>query len=169
MAPPQSDPLKVVSKVSRSVRLDGVRQTRGSFLVEVLPDPAPPPPADLGSRFAFEKSVAGEFLVSRVSFTLQVQQAGTPPLHRVSVTGTIELFYKMAATFTEEELDSFAKINGIYHAWPYWREFVQSSTARAGLPGLTLHPIQANEAAVMAGLAPQPTAAAKSRSGKSES
>jgi len=166
MAPPQSDPLKLVSKVSRSVHLDGVRQVRGSFQVYVLPDPAPAPPANLGSKFAFEKSVTGEFLVSRVSFTLHVQQAGTPPLHSVSVTGTIELFYKMASTFSDEEIDSFAKINGIYHAWPYWREFVQSSTARAGLPGLTLHPIQAAEAVVMAGLAPQPPAASKAKAVK---
>ena len=32
----------------------------------------------------------------------------------------------------------FGAHNGVYNAWPFWREFVQSATARMGLPVLTL-------------------------------
>jgi hypothetical protein len=39
-----------------------------------------------------------------------------------------------AADFSAEHLSAFAQGNGIYNAWPYWREFLQSSTVRMGLP-----------------------------------
>jgi preprotein translocase subunit SecB len=37
---------------------------------------------------------------------------------------------------TEAHLDAFAKTNAVFNAWPYWREFVQSTTVRMGLPPL---------------------------------
>jgi hypothetical protein len=39
---------------------------------------------------------------------------------------------------TDEEAGAFGKMNGIHNAWPYWREYVQSTTARLGFPPLTL-------------------------------
>lgn len=33
---------------------------------------------------------------------------------------------------------AFGEINGLYNAWPYWREFVQATTVRMGLPALTI-------------------------------
>jgi len=39
---------------------------------------------------------------------------------------------------TDAEADAFGKMNGIHNAWPYWREYVQSTTARLGFPPLTL-------------------------------
>lgn len=152
--PKITDLLKLVNKVARATHLDAVRILRGSFQVEALPNAPTETTAALGSSFAFDRSVTKDHLLSRVSFSLDVQQSGTPPLHAVTVKATIELSYKMTAEFEEAELDCFAKVNGIYHAWPYWREFVQNSTTRAGLPPLTLHPIQAGEAMVMAGFVP---------------
>ena len=34
--------------------------------------------------------------------------------------------------FSDESLHAFAQTNGVFNAWPYWREFVQSTTARMG-------------------------------------
>jgi len=39
---------------------------------------------------------------------------------------------------TEAGCNEFARINGIFNAWPYWRELVQNTIARMGLPQLTL-------------------------------
>jgi hypothetical protein len=39
---------------------------------------------------------------------------------------------------TQKNLDVFGQINGVFNAWPYWREFVQSTTTRMGLPPLTI-------------------------------
>ncbi len=33
-----------------------------------------------------------------------------------------------------EAQEEFAKINAVYHVWPYYREFVQSTLARSGIP-----------------------------------
>lgn len=38
--------------------------------------------------------------------------------------------------FSADSLQSFAELNGVYNAWPYWREICQSTCARAGLHGI---------------------------------
>lgn len=39
---------------------------------------------------------------------------------------------------SDESLASFSRFNGIYNAWPYFREYVQNVIARMGLPNLTI-------------------------------
>ena len=39
---------------------------------------------------------------------------------------------------TDEAADAFGKMNGIHNIWPYWREYVQSASVRAGLPPLVV-------------------------------
>jgi hypothetical protein len=39
---------------------------------------------------------------------------------------------------TDEAADAFGKMNGIHNIWPYWREYVQSVSVRAGLPPLVV-------------------------------
>jgi preprotein translocase subunit SecB len=39
---------------------------------------------------------------------------------------------------TQEGFEQFANLNGVYNAWPYWREFVQNTIGRMGLPPLTI-------------------------------
>jgi len=45
---------------------------------------------------------------------------------------------KDLSNLSEKAFDSFGQANGIYNAWPYWREFVQNVTTRMGLPPLTV-------------------------------
>lgn len=58
----------------------------------------------------------------------------------VSIEATFLLTYEVkgSETLDPAHAEAFARINGIYNAWPYWREYVQSVTSRMGLPGLTL-------------------------------
>jgi len=39
---------------------------------------------------------------------------------------------------TQKGFEQFANLNGIYNAWPYWREFVQNTIARMGLSPLSI-------------------------------
>jgi preprotein translocase subunit SecB len=39
---------------------------------------------------------------------------------------------------TQEGFKQFANLNGVYNAWPYWREFVQNMIGRMALPPLTI-------------------------------
>jgi hypothetical protein len=39
---------------------------------------------------------------------------------------------------TKEEIAAFARVNAVFNAWPYFREYVQSTAARMMLPTVTL-------------------------------
>ncbi len=39
---------------------------------------------------------------------------------------------------TQKGFEQFANLNGIYNAWPYWREFIQNTLVRMGLPSLSI-------------------------------
>lgn len=56
------------------------------------------------------------------------------------IEATFILIYKAKTLegLKEENFKAFADTNGIYNAWPYWREFVQNTIARMGLPPLTI-------------------------------
>lgn len=54
---------------------------------------------------------------------------------------TSYIFNGMGPVVPEDSADDlwyFSDINPISHAWPYWREFVQSMSARMGFPALTV-------------------------------
>lgn len=40
--------------------------------------------------------------------------------------------------FTDESINSFGAATTIFNVWPYWREFMQSMTARAAMPPFVL-------------------------------
>lgn len=74
------------------------------------------------------------------SFDLQVTGAGkkTPA---VTLKATFELRYSVPEDLgevTTEELAAFSEVNAIFNAWPYWREFIQSTFVRMNLPPILL-------------------------------
>jgi hypothetical protein len=58
----------------------------------------------------------------------------------ISVDVLFELAYALpdALKIDNEVLREFARVNGAFNAWPYWREYVQSTIARMNLPPLVL-------------------------------
>src|SRR5207302_1818415 len=56
------------------------------------------------------------------------------------VSAEFELAYKLkeSVTPTPAQLTAFSRVNAVYNAWPYWREFLQSAVHRMDLPGITL-------------------------------
>jgi hypothetical protein len=54
----------------------------------------------------------------------------------LSVTARFVLVYSVKSFdgIDNEHISAFAGTNGVFNAWPYWREFVQNTTARMGLP-----------------------------------
>jgi preprotein translocase subunit SecB len=38
----------------------------------------------------------------------------------------------------ESDVEQFAKVNAVYHSWPFLRQFLHDLTAKMGLPALTL-------------------------------
>jgi hypothetical protein len=56
------------------------------------------------------------------------------------VEGTFLLVYRIAhpENLGKENFEAFGRLNGLFNAWPYWREFVQSATNRMGVPPITV-------------------------------
>ena len=105
----------------------------------------------------FDREVPG-----RITTSIDVDTHFDAESHRLSVYPRLHLhvkekdslpddyFLKIEARFvvtyqvrsaeglTQDNFDAFAERNGIFNVWPYWREFVQSMTARMGLPPLTV-------------------------------
>jgi hypothetical protein len=50
------------------------------------------------------------------------------------------LTYRIAdlSGLTPDHFTDFGRVNGIYNAWPYWREFVQNMLGRMGLSPFTI-------------------------------
>ena len=55
-------------------------------------------------------------------------------------TATFVLRYRVPRTILEdlspEIIAEFASRNGVYNAWPYWREYLQNTMMRLGIPGI---------------------------------
>jgi len=58
----------------------------------------------------------------------------------VSVSAAFEIKYSLPKELraSQKQLNTFARINGVFNAWPYWREFVQNMLTRMNLPTITL-------------------------------
>jgi hypothetical protein len=96
------------------------------------------------SAVRFGKDVEGNLLFVFPTFTLHnVRRADEDPEHQLSIKASFVLFYKVDSFdgLNEEHLGAFAATNGVFNAWPYWREFVQSTCARMGLSRPIIIPV----------------------------
>ncbi|MCL4822087.1 MAG: hypothetical protein KJ067_23410 [Vicinamibacteria bacterium] len=79
---------------------------------------------------------AGRFYV-RASVAARVEAKAAV---LVSIAATFELEYECpeVVTPTTEDLAAFAQTNGVFNAWPYWREYLQATLQRMQLPPIVL-------------------------------
>lgn len=91
----------------------------------------------------------------RVSFnvTATPDEPAAKSVLKVQATFILEYSLSDIEGITPLDLTAFGLINGAYNAWPYWREFLQNTTTRMGLPPITapvfrLSDALANQAAV---------------------
>jgi preprotein translocase subunit SecB len=84
---------------------------------------------------------ASKHLLVFLHFTLQgfpaEDERAEPDL---TVEARFLLVYKLTSVkgLKKENYEAFAESNGIYNAWPYWREYVQNTVVRMNLPPLTI-------------------------------
>ena len=76
----------------------------------------------------------------QVAFNLELRSDTDEETLQAEIRGTFELSYEIPddEIFSAEELEAFADMNAVFNAWPYWRELIQASLARMGLPVLTV-------------------------------
>ncbi|MGA7499944.1 MAG: hypothetical protein WBX00_24705 [Isosphaeraceae bacterium] len=88
------------------------------------------------TEVGFAKDDESKLLCVLPTFILKVTQERERDTASVlSVTATFALFYTIDSFdgLTDLDLEAFSRTNGVFNAWPYWREFAQSTTARMGL------------------------------------
>jgi hypothetical protein len=80
--------------------------------------------------------IVGARLTTRLEPAESVAGSEAP----MSIEVMLALTYSLqdAARFSDDVLEEFARVNGTFNAWPYWREYVQTTAARMSLPPLVL-------------------------------
>ena len=72
---------------------------------------------------------------------VRLQPSDAPPgSPLVDIRGTFELRYRIpeGLQVSDEDLGAFGRVNAVFNAWPYFREFVDATMTRMHLPALTL-------------------------------
>lgn len=88
-----------------------------------------------GSNFVRDEQFGGVrvfvLLGADVAYDTEESKANPP----VSVSATYCLSYTVndLESFDDDDLAAFAEVNGLYNAWPFWRELYYSVTGRMGL------------------------------------
>jgi len=75
-------------------------------------------------------------VAANIAFVLVGENPGGQEALRIEATFGIVYGVNSVDEFTSEQIAAVISPIGLANAWPYWREFVQSMTARMGLPPL---------------------------------
>lgn len=132
--------LELAIKVSNRVQLENVRLMSCSCNQNYLSGPGK-------KSFDIEKSVESSIDESTnrifvlTKFALQTYEVGDSTKESLTeIEASFLLIYQadFSDDITENAVEQFGNTNGIYNAWPYWREYVQNTIVRMGLPSLTI-------------------------------
>jgi len=137
--------LQLARQVARQVQIEGVVLRKAEVEAFFEPNELP---AELalshGFRSAFQihRSEDAQNLSVIVDFKFEAREVSEGESGEIvaDLSATFHLLYSLPIEFEPEDgcLEQFATVNGVYNAWPYWRELVQTSTGRIGLPGVVL-------------------------------
>lgn len=138
--PPPYDPV-AVGRVARRVEIQDVHLLGSHFERtdddEVLPrSPAPSePPESTGINVEWELSEVGDALGCVVTFAtvFASEEAGEDPPY--NLVARFRLLYSVSGDdpVSADDLNQFAHWNALFNAWPYWREYLMNTIARAEL------------------------------------
>jgi preprotein translocase subunit SecB len=129
-----------IQPLVQAVRLREVRLVAGSATTRVR---SPGEAKDAAVSFDWStrtEQVTDTAFCVAVEFSAQLKSAAERIPPWVALGATFELSYGLDAPVAASggDLRAFAELNGVFNAWPYWREYVQSMTTRMGLPPLVV-------------------------------
>lgn len=138
--PEGGSPAGGFAKVAAAVEIEDVRfiSFGASFIPEAVEDHALTVHFNVKTKTAADSDRNRIFVF--VDFALEATDEAkkASDVKAVVASARIRIEYKVSSSkeFDQRELDSFGQMNGVYNAWPYWREYVQSAIARMQLPTL---------------------------------
>jgi hypothetical protein len=142
--------LERAAAVAKFVELRSVSLRAANLATSLSPLELPSSLA-IQSRYRSRHEAAGEqhFVVSidlefegRATDTVETESA---PALRLDATFTLVYEWKPNADYPEGATDDFARLNGAYNVWPYWRELVQTVSGRVGLAGMIVPVFRADD------------------------
>lgn len=134
--------------VAKHIDLDDISMLEGGF--SLLPQKEAAPPltgALIEMNASYDFREPENALSVRASFSVRFRPDSVPHGHGDGAVFTASaiflLRYRLAVPpppveIREQLFRGFARVNGAYNAWPYLREFVQTSAARVGLLPVTM-------------------------------
>lgn len=141
---PKAPPVDL-SRLIGAVQIESVRVVEAHLRTAVRsPLEAGPIEGKIGRRAKVKRMPENGAFVVRVDFAFGAHPAGDSSSSNgqavIAVDVSFELAYVIPADLkvTKAELNEFATLNGIFNAWPYFREFVHAALARMGLPPITI-------------------------------
>jgi hypothetical protein len=96
---------------------------------------------DISEPSPLQHSFDARATLDREAGTLSVYASLTlsaGALVRIDAEFVLDYGVDKAIPITDEAATAFGRMNGIHNVWPYWREYVQSTSMRVGLPPITL-------------------------------
>jgi hypothetical protein len=93
---------------------------------------------DHSTDVAVDKESGHVLVIAKFHFEAFAE--GQPQKNVLKANATFALTYTIEnfEGLTDKGFRQFADLNGIYNAWPYWREFMQNTIARLGMPPLVI-------------------------------
>lgn len=146
MNPPVNETPVGLSVLIEKVRLTNIRLIASACETRIAgPHEAGPVVMNLAATGALaERQADDSFGVdARASFDILPRSEGVGEAEAepvVNVTASFRLEYEFPAELDPSDavLNKFADTNGVFNAWPYLREFIQSMILRMGLPAVTI-------------------------------
>lgn len=142
-------PLSGVARAASALAIVSVRLT--SFTATATNRPGEPLPERLRPTIGFTKpelAATDDSLIvsSTFLFRLAPDDASSRPLLHLRATAELVYARRPETKVADADVEAFASINVPFNAWPYWREFTQTSLARLGLPVFPLPLFRAADA-----------------------
>jgi preprotein translocase subunit SecB len=78
-------------------------------------------------------------VIAKFHFEAFTESKASQPVILIDASFLLSYRIENFEGLTQKGFERFANLNGVYNAWPYWREFVQNTIVRMGLPSLSIH------------------------------
>jgi hypothetical protein len=135
----------LANAVARRVQIDSVSIINSRLLRHPLPDADVPDEVAIRSALKVSHKLHDESKCLNVVIAFRCTgddgretDDPRPLIFEIEATFAIAYSLRDVEGVQDRHVNAFAKMNGVYNAWPYWREYVQNSLGRMGLPPLTL-------------------------------
>lgn len=128
-----------LSHVLKVVEIENIRLVRADVFSQIrTAQEASNAEVKLSWSSKIEKEEPGRFTV-RAALQVRIHSEGRDEaVVRIDAEHEVNYRYPVDFSIKADQLEHFARVNAIYNAWPFWREFVQSMMLRQGLPPFVL-------------------------------